>query len=441
MNISNQVVSAVLRVFLFLVVWVGAAGFANLACAVPQFAVESARSCQSCHVAPVNWENPELKLRKCSLNCNACHVNPTGAGMRHEAGRFYGLEPLPTFGARLTDSVPVPSSPPPPGSPERFAGLEPHPMIQIGADVRMMVLHDPDAGREDDVSVFPMQTDVHFAFSPHNPRDQNEGRFTVLGTVGALGSRDEEFDGFADRIYLKELMGIYHDLPYQAYVKAGRFLPAFGWRLDDHTAFTRQSQTFDHERQVTGVEVGFNPNYAYGHFSVWKNTPTGDTPIVDDSGYGTALTAGYRELLWQAGGSLMFESRDDADDVWAGTNWALNLFKADHPWKGGDVAPVVYLGEIDLRMTSPDLPNVESVTGFSAYHQVDVHVYRGIKMAGRYDWIDRNIDIRDDHQSRYTAELRFFPLRGVEVITQYRHLVVPNSENESQGLVQLHLWH
>ena len=42
-------------------------------------------------------------------------------------------------------------------------------------------------------------------------------------------------------------------------------LPAHGWRTDDHTGFVRQGQMifgqpFDHERRVTGLEFGMNPN-------------------------------------------------------------------------------------------------------------------------------------------------------------------------------------
>lgn len=421
---------------------------ADFAQALPQFSVESARSCQTCHIAPENWENPELKLRKCSLSCGSCHVNPTGAGMRNEAGRFYGLQTLPARGPRLTETAARPTSPPPPGSPERFAGISPNPRFQIGADVRLMAIGEigaeeaeGDGAPDDNVAVFPMQTDLHVALRPFNPSRQNEGRLTLLATVGALGSRAEEFNGFTDRVYLKEWMAIYQDLPYQLYVKGGRFLPAFGWRLDDHTAFTRQGQTFDHQRQVTGIEIGLNPNYAYGHLSVYRNTPTGSAPLVDDSGFGTALTAGYRELLWQAGGSLMYESRDDATDVWAGANWSLNLFQADHPWKGGNVAPLIYLGELDVRRTDPVLASMETYTGIVAYHELNYRVSRGLTVAGRYDWIDRNIDLKDDHVSRYVAELRLHPYRGVELIGQYRQLTSPASESESQGLVQLHLWY
>ena len=137
---------------------------------------------------------------------------------------------------------------------------------------------------------------------------------------------------------------MYHDLPYQMYVRAGRFLPPHGWKLDDHTGFIRQGQMimglpFDHERQVTGIEVGINPNYAYGHLSLFNSADQWDAPIDHDCGYGAAASGGWRDLGWQAGGSFIYGQRSalksgdcgspgevPAWQQWAmSAQWALNL--------------------------------------------------------------------------------------------------------------------
>ena len=91
---------------------------ATAAQALPQFAVRSARACDTCHVDPTGWVDPEVALRKCSLNCNVCHVSPSGAGMRNEAGIYYGRQTLPMFGDRPADNVyrPVTLSAPTPAA-------------------------------------------------------------------------------------------------------------------------------------------------------------------------------------------------------------------------------------------------------------------------------------------------------------------------------------
>lgn len=425
----------------------------TIAQAVPQFAVRSARACNNCHVAPIDWHDPAIELRKCSLNCNTCHVNPTGGGLRTAAGIFYGREILPLWaiGGRPGDedwSKPLnrpasqPKSPinyaaPRPNSAERYGGITSNPWWQLGFDIRGMAYFPEEEGL--DTSVFPMQMDLHAAVRPYNPEDTNEGRVTLLTTLGFEGSRTEQFDNTLDRFFVKEWMAILHDLPYQLYAKAGRFLPAFGWRLDDHTAFIRQGQTFDNERQVTGVEVGVNPNYLYAHASVFYPSPDWESPIDIDSGIGTAWSVGYRDFFWQAGGSFLFENASTGSDVWLGANWSINLHEALHPWKwGSEFLPIIYLGEFDVRLTSPD--GGDGRTGLTAFHEINVWPIDGINIKLRYDWQDPDIGFLDDHRHRYTAGLEIHPVTGIELILQYRFNDEPAGISNNDALIQIHGW-
>ncbi|MEQ8279138.1 MAG: hypothetical protein RMA76_17035 [Deltaproteobacteria bacterium] len=438
----------------------------STAFALPQFAALSARQCDNCHVEPFDWKNPELPERKCSLNCSTCHVNPTGGGMRNTAGVFYGREILAMFGPRPTDDwqpnapssrpasmpgededvtaeVPPHSEPPGPLSAARYAGMDPTPYFRVGFDVRVMGYFPEDA----DNAFFPMQTDLYLAASPYNPGDPTGGRLTFLVNGGFLGSRSEEFDGFVDRAFVREYWALFDNLPYQLYGKLGQFLPAFGWRLDDHTAFIRQNQTFDNERQVTGFEVGLNPNYLYANASLFipgppvtrSRTGTERFSVLDfDNGFGTALTAGYRDLWWQAGGSFMFESRDGRSDLWVGANWALNLHEARHPWSPVGVAPVVYLGEYDLRHTTDDAAG--SKTSLTSFHEVDFLVVEGLFLQMRYDWMDPDISNADDHIHRYTVGIVAHPFTSIEVIAQVRFNDEVAKAFNNETLVQLHAW-
>lgn len=424
-------------------------GLPSIAHAVPQFAVEAASSCIRCHGDPGEWPNPELKERKCSLSCGACHVNPTGGGMKHEGGLYYGKDQLAALGDRPTNDFTKPTEAPPPGHPDRFAGMNTFPLVQVSADFRAMAYYTEEG---DSTSIFPMQTEVSVAVAPYNPKELNKGRVTLLAAVAAEGSRrltygnivsDDQFDDWTDRIYLKEAWALYHDLPYQAYVKAGKFLPPFGLRLDDHTAFIRQEQSFDHERQVTGVEIGLNPNYFYGHLAAFANTPSGKAPIVHDSGGGVALMAGTRHLLWQAGGQMMYEARDDSDDLWIGANWGLNLFEVDYGMKGLQLGPFTYLGEIDLRRRKYALAGVDDTNGLAAFHEVNWHPRRWVRFLGRYDWMDPDLDVKDDHRHRYTVGGVVYPLPFLEVIAQWRWNVEPEAirADDNDGLLQVHVWH
>jgi hypothetical protein len=293
-----------------------------------------------------------------------------------------------------------------------------------------------------------MQSDLHVALRPYNPEGHNRGRLTILATGGAQGSRFEEYDNLGDRLFLKEFWALYDDLPYQLYVKAGQFLPAYGWRLDDHSAFIRQEQSFDNERQVTGVEIGFNPNYPYAHLSVYANRRLLDdlwddhNTFVPDDGWGSAFTFGYRQLTWQVGGSAMYEARDAADDLWIGANWALNLFRARHPWKRLNLAPLVYLGEVDLRRNSPEAG--EARDGVTMFHELDWNVHRGIRLMFRYDWQNHNLNFGDldfGRRQRYTVGVVVHPYTYTQLLAQYRRNVEEGDLENDETLVQLRAWY
>ncbi len=448
----------------------------SLASALPQFSVQSARRCDNCHLDPVKWENPEVSKRKCSLSCTSCHINPTGGGMRTAAGRFYGKEILAMFGHKPSDgweksegarSQPAgdgaeqtsdgPASPSA-GSAARYAGDDPTPQLSIGSDLRFMGYFD---GRPDQPNAFfPMQMDLYLAGTIYNPDEYGQGRLTVLLNGGVLGSRAEEFGGFQDRFFLREWWALYNDLPYQLYAKAGQFLPVFGWRLDDHTAFIRQGQSFTNERQVTGLEVGFNPNYLYGHASIYANGPisgrgiggsrnrvavllsndgTPDAPNkAFNEGWGTAWSGGWRDLWWQAGGSVMYEDRPSGTDLWAGANWALNFHEGMHPWKKLNWLPLTYLGEIDYRKTSPDGGRASS--GLAAFHELDLLIMEGLTVIARYDWQDPDLELKGDHKHRYTFGVSAHLYTHFELITQVRFNVEPDDKPNNEALIQLHGW-
>lgn len=394
------------------------------ALALPQFAVRSAKACDTCHVQPVDWEDPSIDLRKCSLNCNTCHVSPTGGGMRTAAGAYYGRQVLPTWGTRPADEAYrapklAGGTAPAAGTAARYGGIEPNPTFQAGGDLRLM--GDFPLGEDEENAFFPMQADLYLAARPYNPATLNGGRLTLLVNTGFRGSREEQFDDTWDRFFVREAWAMYHDLPNQAYVRAGRFLPPFGWRLDDHTAFIRQETGFvggplDHERQVTGVEVGFNPNRAYFHLAAFNAADDWDDPVEPDDGYGAALSAGWRDLVWHLGASLLYGSRDrddqKLDQILGGVQWALSLQALG--W-----APLIYLGEYDVDHVSHD--EREAVTSLVAFHELDWILHESLVARLRYDWRDADVDFAFDSRHQGVLGLEWHPYTFVDLNLQYRH--------------------
>ena len=444
--------------------------------ATPQIAVRSADGCATCHVDPVDWENPELAYRKCSLNCTTCHVVPTGGGMRNESGLYYGQVTLPTFLKREVPPVqytrPTLDAPstqpseapatqpataaadapatqpasnavraivPPPGSADRYGGIEPFPFFQFGTDVRFLAYFPNQEG--EDNAFFPMQTDLLLALRPYNPKQLNQGRLTLYAAPGALGARKPENIEAKDRLFVREYFAMFHDLPYQVYVRAGRFLPAFGWKLDDHTPFIRQGQTFlgapfDHERQVTGVEAGINPNYFFAHVSAFNAANDWKAPVDADAGWGTAVHAGWRDLPWHLAGSLMLGGRKGESQQMVGANWAVNLAPLG-------LIPLSYLGEYDVNRVTPE--GGDARLGLIAFHELDYVLHDGVNLKTRYEWQDSSIDDAYDTRHRVVLGAEWHPVRHLEVIVQYRHNWAYAEDRFSadadEAFVQLHGWY
>jgi hypothetical protein len=449
---------------------------AATAAATPMYAAREGRACDNCHVSPNRWENPPLAQRKCNLSCQTCHVDPAGGGMRTTPGRFYGRATLPAiatsprptadwdrgFGrwdraTSYSDDIPYgPSSleaarayedslgdrwawgRPRGETPHaffagRYGGLNPDPLFRIGADIRAAVLFSRST------LAFPMQFDVETLLHPVH-------HATVYANVGSRG----RVSGYSDVIddshtpYFREVFVKGHEWPYGAYVKAGRFVPSFGLRLDDHTNLIRRELELDGslpESRVTGVEAGAAPNYPFLQASYFRMTSKYEIPdpwdIFDlDEGWGAAVNAGFRELGWSAGASAMFRRRplDEGGDT-----DAYALYGVVNPWFYARRLPVTLQGEVDFG-------SFQSASGRVAdqlvwYAELDWAARNGLNFLLAYDWADPDRDVVDDHSGRAVlgAQVTVYP--GVTIDGRLRALnLATPSGDDADFFMQLHVW-
>jgi hypothetical protein len=436
--------------------------------ALPQYSARAARTCDNCHVDPAGWQDPDLLDRQCSLSCSVCHVDPTGGGMRTVAGNYFGIQELSFWGAtrrpeadrgpqlfglfpgrddnddftgppepatmpnadalsqpsEATESTPadqgltaeeegdlyVPAFGSPLGGTSqwgftqgRYGGLVADPFILFSMDVR--VANFVSGGS---YLFFPMQTDISMAIHPVE-------HLTLVGEGGIQGSqrgagqpvngRDVEYFG------LHETFIMTHEWPGNSYLKAGRFQPPFGTRLDDHTSPVRRLLGLDPSRPstyVTGVEVGAAINYPYLNVAAFQ-LDAGQYGFFNPD-HGTAISgvAGWRDLAWGLGGSGYMSASDSEDRQMAGLTWYLN------PWRWWPSFPVTYLGEVDVVHLTP-FPTRRTVQQIVAFHEIDWRFMVGALLRFHYDYADPDLDIADDHWQRFVLQLDLFPLRWFEI--------------------------
>jgi len=169
-----------------------------------------------CIIASVSTSALPRFASRTGLACSSCHVNPDGGGMRTAFGLSYGRDDitikalqeqygLSDFSTQISD------------------------FLSYGVDFRFLAFYQkykkenvPDVSRS---SFFPMQADAYFNLAISKKID--------LFVNPAFGP----FNRY-------EVFGIAKVLPWNGYVKLGRFTPPYGLRFDDHTSFVRQATAF-----------------------------------------------------------------------------------------------------------------------------------------------------------------------------------------------------
>ena len=468
-----------IAVTLFLLFAIAFAGLFAGAISTPMYGARAGRTCDNCHVTPNKWVNPDLAMRKCTLSCQGCHVDPTGGGMRTASGRFYGgatlpmiaTSPRPTrdwdrnlpFVGRRDKNTSyndnIPHGPAtlresyayrdsvddfwgrgfPAGESGQYAffqgrygNLNATPFFRFGWDIRLAALLSGTG------LVFPMQADFPILLHPVQ-------HFSFLLNTGFRGRTS----GFGDptdaerQPYFREAFLMVHEAPYQAYVKAGRFVPGYGLRLDDHTSSIRRRFELDGalpESRVSGVEIGAAPNYPFVNFSVFGAYSRFEEPdryniFGSTTGWGSALNLGLRDLGWSLGGSAMMKRRELQD---GGDMSAVGVYGVLNPWFYNSKVPITLQGEIDYG-TYQRLSGNEA-TQLVTFSEIHWLAANGLNFLAAHDWQDPDRDVKDDEWHRLQGGLQIIPYPGITLDGRIRTLIPSDGDPDSDLFIQLHLW-
>ena len=421
---------------------------------LPLYAARSVRTCDNCHALPNEWPNPDVWSRKCNLSCVNCHIDPSGGGMRNVVGRYYAESTLPMFRAahrgykdrdRLTGDpggARVHRTPELAwGSPvgeraemayidRRYFGLNADPLLQVGVDARLAAWVSSGSA-----TVFPMQLDTHAAVHPlpHLTVHTTAGVLAKAKGVGATLERETVFA-------VKDAAIMVHQLPGMFYGRVGRFVPAFGTRLADHTSYVRREFELDlgsqHSR-VVGAEVGLSPNYPYAQLSVFRPNQADllderdpfndlDAPWLGVDGWGMAANTGWRDFIYSVGASYMMKRRElmEGGDTESGSiHGALNLWAID------DSIPLTWLAEFALGRRQRQLSGLSTLHN-AAFVELDWLALNGLNIRFKYDFVDPDIEVSDDHVNRIGAGFDFHPVPNVTLTGQARMGITSSGSGE-----------
>lgn len=335
---------------------------------------------------------PYIAVRT-GLKCEACHVNPTGGGLRTAFGDAYAQTELPAKQIHT-----------PWGLWTGNIGK----VLRIGGDLR------------DEATV--TQT-------PHTPTiDQfqlEQARFYLEASVvpdRLLFYVDEQVapGGALNR----EAYALYWSAGHDWYVKAGQMYLPFAFRLADQSAFVYQVSGISMERPDQGMEVGWMRGHWDTQLTVSNGTAGGG---VTSQGKEYGLQASYVQSRWRFGLAA------NEDDVAAGRDRVFGAFG------GLRTGPVVWLGEADMieDRSVPFVGRTQAATLLEA----DWLVSRGSNLKVTMEFLDPNRSVHNNGENRWSLVYEYFPVQFLQLRAGVRYYDGPpqvDVEHTKFFFVQLH---
>ncbi len=339
--------------------------------------------------------------------CQACHVNPTGKGMRNTFGSIYGREELPvrtykTVVDTAEDGKVSMTKEDVTNIDDFSTALTPN--FSYGADFRSLYFYEMNNKTS---SFFQMQGDLYLNFRVNQ-------HFLIYVDKGL-------YTGF-------EVFGLAKVLPLDGYLKAGQFIPAYGTKIDDHNTFIRggpyfplnpalaayrQGLVFGQRSEQTGIEAGIAPSIFSLQAGLFNGAPyaglsgTGATKFKTVSLRGDATIQSERINI-NAGVSLYNDPSSDPTEKLTcyGAFGSITVLKT-----------LTLNGEFDF-LKSPF--SGTDVTGEVLFTELNYMVCNGVDLKLGFDFYDPDKDLKTGSNSRITVGGEFFLMSGVEVRPLYR---------------------
>lgn len=339
--------------------------------------------------------------------CTNCHYSATGGGLLTPYGRSLSREELSTFG-RSRD-------PEQPGREQEFLfgafgkALGP---VGVGIDLRPSHLDFDAAGSESSRDLL-MNADITAAL--------RHGSWTFYAELGRQPQGDDaRVTSFEHWIGYEREGGLG--------LRVGRFIPAYGIKLADHTTYTRSFNRLDNDDQVYALELSFNG----GRHLVQASLGPGFADSVDDSEL-RAFTATAR---WQ------LDLRPNATLVASGLYRAASELEPKRGSVGlaAGFAPTSRLtlfvqGDARFR----DSPSGNG-TAYTLLGEADLELYRGVwlriapQLATEYGDSSGGL-------ARLAVGLNLLPRTHWNVVLSYYHdRLRANDSTFKTFLAQLHLY-
>ncbi len=361
-------------------------------------------------VAPPGAAMPRFSAAE-GLPCSACHVDPTGGGMRSGYGRAeFSATRLHLPGASLAEGA-VPLDPQATDS------------LTFGADVRLLYqqLFKTDAPEPNIASFYPMQSSLYVAADLWQ-------HATVYVAPTLTGNETLIYEA-----------SVLLNLPWEgAWVRAGRFTPDYGYKLADHSIFVRKQLGLGPLDKDTGLQLGLELGSVNLSLSLTNGTGAEapwDTNLAKAVFGRVGWIGRFDPLRFQLGFSAGYD---------------LDGLGADRSLSGGDervedarlgvfgaigVGRFTWIGEADVRRLD-DRMAPDAVTEVVSLQQLAIQVVPGADLLLSWELWDADIELEANGIHRVGAGFDLFPWPFVELDVRWR-LVLGGSKHPMTDLHEL----
>ena len=350
-------------------------------------------------ISSILFSLPRYSIQE-SSGCINCHINPTGSGMRNDYGsNVYSLDELSIRKWINTGD-------------EDWDGYISD-NIQIGGEFRIQSYDGQDKNR-----IFPMQIDLY-------------SNIDINDNVDLFFKYGDESEFYA---ILKNIFNL-------SWIKVGKTMPNYGFKLDDHTSFIRGGNSGNtHIADNHNLDQGLLFDYMSGY----------KDPIIIESGlkfgksvnFTFSVSSGLRDVsdeeLINFTSNINYINKLDFGSFLFGTSFMKEHdFTMAGLYGGFSRGKMTFSYEIDK--TQQWISDYESI---ASYAEIAYKPIQGIHVIAKYDYFDKDYDLQDGAVSRYSLGMNVFPYNILEIKFQMRHYLVEtlDLDLDTEYLIQFHTW-
>ena len=334
---------------------------------------------------------PYLAIQQ-GYKCVACHMNPTGGGLRNDFGIVFAENMLPANG--LPAAVPVWTG--------RMGDF-----LRLGGDLRASWT----------------RAEVPGAKSQHAFNLDQERLYADVALIPDRLSLYIDEQVAPGNAISMEAYARLTDAASGWYFKGGRFYLPFGWRLQDQTSFVREASGINMTTADTGVEVGVERE----HWSAQLDLTKGAANAGLGSGHQLTSQVVWVDRRYRVGAAASFTQSE------GGNRRLSGLFV------GVRTGPIAWLGEVDLVHDDGFPEGTRSMV--AALGEADWLIRKGHNLKLTAEYLDPDRKISQDQRTRWSVLYEYTPIPFLQLragVRWYRGIPQSDLENRRIAFLELH---